>query len=725
MLPNIQTVFHKPHSSDPNKTRIAQLIWGMTLIFFVGTVCVNILRLSNFPQAWRISLTVFSVVGTFSLITLWLLNQEKIRLAGHLFTITFYLGLLINAYNYGGIRGISGAAFIILLIIAGLLLGTRNLINYLALTIGSVVMLYQLEAAGHIQNTVMGPIEISEVGMIIAAQAIAGALLHSAISSIDKGYGLLNNALLRLQKTTVSKEYVDNIIAAMQDMLVVITPDLRIEKINQAVTTLLGYEEADLLGQSVHIVLAPAERRSWELPISLDSPVFSIRDREMKLIAKDGRVLITAVSTAVMQDEANTGTPRIVCVANDITQRKQAENELKAAKIAAEKAAKVKSEFLASMSHEIRTPLNAVLGMTSLLLDTQLTSEQEDYIHTAHTSGNNLLAIINNILDFSKIDSGKLELEQANFSVHNCVKEAAQLLGVEAAAKNISLTTSIHSAVPQLIQGDITRLRQVLVNLLGNAIKFTAEGDVKLSVEGQDKGSFYELFFVVKDTGIGIPEDRIKYLFQPFHQLDSSTTRKFGGTGLGLAICKRLVNMMNGEIWVTSEPGEGSAFHFTIQTSIANETLEQGTVTSSTSRNADISHYNHTLGQEHPLCILLVEDNLINQKVALRMLERLGYEADVAYNGLEALEALSKKQYDLILMDIQMPEMDGLQATQHIRQDWEASQQPRIVAVTANALMGDRETYLASGMNDYVSKPIKAAELQRVLQESQPLTVRH
>ncbi len=849
MLQTLSSILSKPQCVDPDKTRIAQLVWGMSLIFLVGTIFVNILYTFNIPKDWGISLTVFVIVASFTLGTLYLLRQERLTLASHLFTISFYLGVLINAYFYGGIRSASGAAFIILLIISGILLGTHALFGYLALSLASIFVLYQLEFVGFIANTTMSPVQVTDVGMTMAALSIAGFLLYVAIGSIEKGYSLLNNALSKLQKTTVSKQYVDNIIAALQDMLFVITPELRIEKINQAVTNLLGYDEADLLGQPIQMVLAPEERFPLQTPLTLESPYFSMRGQEMKLLAKDGRVLVTAVSTAIMQEDAEADNPRIVCVANDITQRKQFEIELKTAKIAAEKAAKVKSEFLASMSHEIRTPLNAVLGMTSLLLDTPLTAEQEDYITTVRTSGSGLLSVINDILDFSKIDSGKLELEQEAFILRDCVEEAVDLLSSEASAKNIYLNTFIEPDVPLLIESDVTRLRQILVNLLGNAVKFTAEGEVNLWVGSQEKDSHYELSFMIRDTGIGIPQDRVKNLFEPFHQLDASTTRKFGGTGLGLAICKQLTNLMGGEIWLESEPNQGATFHFTIQASASAsaqppsqihppkfagkrvlvghpnltnrvmlnrqlgqwglevacagstqeylrtlknqpafdlllldcglfqaegtqflQTIEKSTpnrsvllllplgqecivaekfpkiVTLNRQHRLDQlfqqlndmftrhqengrsskavsskSQFNSALGKEHPLRILLAEDNLINQKVALRMLERLGYMADIAANGQEAVNALSRQPYDLILMDIQMPEMDGLQAAQHIRQEWPANQQPRIVAITANALTGDRETYLASGMDDYVSKPIKVEELKRVLQSSEAI----
>ena len=851
MLQSVRTIFSAPQFSDPDQTRTARLVWAMTLIYFVGTLFVCAFFAYQIPEESLLSASIFFTVSCFTILSLCFLRQKQIQLASHIFTFNFFLGLLVNSYFYGGIRSINGPAFILLLITSGLLLGTRILVYYTGISLVSVTALYFLEVIGYIENTTMNPIQFTDWGIVIAALGIAALLLHTAIGSIDKGYSLLNSALLKLKSTTVSKTYVDNIIASMQDMLFVITPDTRIEKINQAVLNLLGYEEAELLGQPIHIVLAPDERRLRRpLPTAPSTPVLAMRNREVKFMAKDGRLIYTAVSTTIMQEEHGE-TPSIVCVANDITERKQFETELKAAKEIAEDAAKAKSEFLASMSHEIRTPLNAVMGMTSLLLDTSLTAEQEDYITTARTSGDGLLAIINDILDFSKIDSGKLEIEQQPFILQECVEEAVDLLATQAADKGLYLNSFIEPDIPKIIQSDITRLRQILANLLGNAVKFTIEGEVNLWVRSQPEHEETQLLFMVSDTGIGIPKDRMGRLFEPFRQGDSSTTRKFGGTGLGLAISKHLVNLMGGDIWVETIPNQGSSFFFTIQvqpisfakatnkSSISASRLKfdgkrvlvcyqnqtnqvvlnrqlnewgievgcaktrqelrryltnqpafdlimldssmiedcqpllkelaptspllllnsvgQQCILSESNPNAKCltrpyhldqlyqklheifsnklkgksnhqtnsaskSQFNSELGVDHPLRILLAEDNLINQKVALRMLERLGYVADVAKNGLEAVQALSRQPYDLILMDIQMPEMDGLQATQHIRQEWLPEQQPRIVAMTANALLGDRETYLANGMDDYVSKPVKVEELTRVLRHSQPLS---
>ncbi len=639
------------------------------------------------------------------------------------------------------------------------------------------------------------------------------------------------------------KQYFETLIQASPIAVVILDLEHLIVDCNQAFEELFGYSKSEVIGNNIDNLIVQEDDFNSAVQNSLDVGKGKCVHQIVHRQRKDGSLVDVEMFALPVRVDGEKAAQ--FALYHDIS-------ELVKARQDAEAAANTKADFLANMSHEIRTPLNAIIGMTGLLLDTPLSSEQREFAHTVRTSGDSLLSIINDILDFSKIEAGKLELEQQPFIIREVVETSLDLITSEAQEKGLELAYILDGDTPAAIVGDVTRVRQVLVNLLGNAVKFTEKGEVVIRVEGCARNDgLYDIDFSIRDTGIGIPADRVDSLFQSFTQVDASTTRKYGGTGLGLAISRQLVELMEGKIWVESEVDKGSTFHFLIPAAPApgSQTIEDrkapevlfnqrvlivddnatnrlilirqakawglepraassgqealewigageqfdlaildmqmpemdgvmlakeirkkrhkddfplilfsslggleripkdiefsarltkpikpsllyDAIVNVMSHQVDLptvvplqedeAHLDQIMGERHPLQILLAEDNLVNQKVALRILDKLGYRADVAANGLEVLESLERQHYDVVLMDIQMPEMDGEEATRQIQENYSQNHRPRIIAMTAHAMEGDRERYLSQGMDDYVSKPVRVQELVKALEHCQP-----
>lgn len=659
----------------------------------------------------------------------------------------------------------------------------------------------------------------------------------------------LKNTLLKL--VADCRSHHDNIqkaINVINDAIYKTDSEGNLVFVNLAWEKISGYSAEETIGKPKANFVHPDDHN--KVIHSINKLLFDKQNTdkgEFRIVTKDKGIKVVEYHRYLLFNEDNhyIGSSGIL---TDVTERKKFEADLIKAKEDAEIALKAKSEFLAIMSHEIRTPMNGVIGMTGLLLDTKLTPEQTEFVETIRMSGDTLLTIINDILDFSKIESGKMKLDEHPFELRECIEDSFDLLANKAVQKKLDLLHLIDESVPTFIIGDVTRLRQILVNLVSNAVKFTDKGEVFINVEKTnsfDDGSI-ELKFTVKDTGMGIPKDKLDVIFQAFSQADNSITRKFGGTGLGLSICSKLIKLMGGNITVESEIGKGSKFVFTIKVTSSSITparvylksklsvlnnkrvlivddnktnrqiltlqsqswglipkaVESGKEALDLLKNGESFDFGIidmqmpemdglTLGKEirkiysekkFPLImltslgqpedtddmkgifchfvnkpvkqsfllniimnlyekeilenatktskesdvnldnfknfkILVAEDNFLNQKLAIKILKQLGYSADVAGNGIEVVEALNMQHYDVILMDIQMPEFDGVKTTKYILNHWKNFRRPKIIAMTANAMTGDKENFISQGMDDYISKPIIMDDLKVILKK--------
>ncbi len=496
-----------------------------------------------------------------------------------------------------------------------------------------------------------------------------------------------------LQLTTVSKGYVDQVISSMQDALIVLDPQLIIQTVNESTCQLLGYAEYEIIGMPVESIFS-ADLKSQLFLDQIRKQEADGKHTDVLLRTSRGNMVEVTISNALMKTGRTIyGT---VCVAQDITQRKQFERALQEAIESAQTATQLKSEFLANMSHEIRTPMNAVIGMTGLLLDSKLDGEQRDFVETIRYSGESLLGIINDILDFSKIEAGKLDLEMKPFDLRHCVESAIDITASAAVGKGIDLLFYIESQVPNTIIGDETRFRQILVNLLNNAIKFTSQGEVVLTVDTQPgDGNIRHVRVSVRDTGIGIPEDKLGSLFQSFSQVDSSTTRQYGGTGLGLSICRNLVELMGGQLSVSSKVGQGSDFNFEIPVEVASDERIR-------------PYQNGTQEDLSDKQVLLVDDNQTNLKILEKQLGSWGLKTTRTSSGQEAIDAIqSGALYDLIVMDMQMPGMDGLETSHKIKDIDSAKAVPILLISSLGVHLEKAEDVFVA----QISKPVKPSQL--------------
>lgn len=522
-----------------------------------------------------------------------------------------------------------------------------------------------------------------------------------------------NRALMRTTFELIRTEAQARIIGETSiDTMVIFNNDGIVLNINPAAVHMFGFHEAELVGQSIRMLLPMISENSSEM-FKVQEHYLLEKLSDVNPIRKDGTTFYAEIQINEAMIDDN---PIFACTISDITERKEAEQEMLQAKEEAEQAARVKTEFLAMMSHEIRTPMNGIIGMTDLLIDSGLNAEQLEYAEIVRKSSDALLKVINDILDFSKIESGKMKLEQVPLELKLLVEETFDLFRSQTSERDLHMEYYIDQKLPAHILGDATRLRQILINLVGNAVKFTEQGTIYVMINLlEQNGHFLEIEFIIKDTGIGItPENRV-HLFKPFSQLDSSMTRKYGGTGLGLAICKTLVELMSGAIRNEQGSDAGATFIFTIGAeAFYYLNSYQNTGIQTTEDNLIIQ-------ETAALQIIIAEDHEVNQKLLLHILNKLGHHVEMAENGLEALELVRRKKFDVIFMDLQMPEMDGFKATKAIMEQVPKEQIPIIIAVTASTSQVNIEHCMEWGMSGFISKPIKIKSIQKVLEQHFPL----
>jgi PAS domain S-box-containing protein len=534
-------------------------------------------------------------------------------------------------------------------------------------------------------------------------------LLHQRSLELEK----TNRTLMRTTIDLIRTEARARIIGETSiDTMITFNSNGVILDINPAALKMFGYREDELVGEPITKLIPMVAEETKDNAFRLHERFRAERLTHVMPVRKDSSLFHAEIQIGEGVIEAE---EIFACTISDITERKKAEHEMLQAKEEAELAARVKTEFLAMMSHEIRTPMNGIIGMTDLLMDSGLNKEQQEYAEIVRKSSDALMSVINDILDFSKIESGKMELEQEPLDLKLLIDETFDLFTAKTRERELTMGFQIDKELPDFIVGDITRLRQILINLVGNAVKFTESGGIHVSVNKlRAQGDVIDVEFIIKDTGIGIEPHQIINLFKPFSQLDSSMTRKYGGTGLGLAICKTLVELMGGTIRAEANEEAGATFVFTFRTKpfYFSKAAPEINMTLDEEFSTDL----HT----DALSIILAEDHEVNQKLLMRILHKLGHSVELAENGIEVLELLKKKPADLVLLDLQMPEMDGFETARAIMKNVPEMHRPIMIAVTASTSEQDIDKCHALGMSGFISKPIKIRDIQQAIEVNFP-----
>jgi len=736
MISSLRSALALPsYQDEADKARVTAFLRATLLITAVAIPVEQLVFVPSDPIGRRLA-----VAGTWLAIVLGvfvLLRQRRVRAASTMLLAMVWLWITAQNTTAGGVAAPSFAAFVLLVFTAGVLLGGPGALAIGSLSIATQVLFAVAQVNGLLPALSVENTTLRHLASNVTVLFLAAPVVWLALTSLQD----------TLRRTQDSEKRLADILEFLPDATFVIDASGRVKAWNAAMEGLTGVAAGEILGKGDYEYALPFYGTRRPILIDLALRPREEIERSYAGLRRDGDAIfgeayvsalrgggVYLMATAARLHAADGSVFGAVECIRDVTDLKHVQEELEKARETAESANRAKSAFLAMVSHEIRTPMNAILGLSNLLLDGELPAQQRDFARTIRSSGDGLLSTLNDILDFSKIEAGRLDLESRPFAVRECVESALDLFTHRCRSKGIELRPVIDPRVPDAIVGDSARLRQVLANLVGNAVKFTEAGEVTVSVsarqvEGAPPGAdaeptdpdatlpWCELQFAVRDTGIGIPEARKSRLFQAFSQVDSSTARRYGGTGLGLVISKRLVELMGGEIWVESEEGHGSTFAFFIRAMASAEP-----VSVSPTGGESIPQ----VGHRHPLSILLAEDNATNRTVALATLERLGYHAAVAVNGVEVLDALRGKPYDAVLMDIHMPEKDGPTATREIRRTFAADRQPWIVALSADATAEGRRACLDAGMNDYLCKPFQVqdliAALSRVPRKGTPVT---